>query len=252
MVSRKVLEGAALARDVARRAVEEAEASLTQLERNTTLSRIRLGKADVRAPFAGIVIRIHVDEGDSVAAGTPLFEIADDGRLHVEAPIDEIDAAKVRLGQRVRLVPDAYPDRTFLGQVTEVAPVVSTGAETNRTVRVKVALDDSAGARSAEGFKIGMSVDVEVVLDEVKDALYIPTFTLIERAGRRFVLVADGGRSRERTVRTGLANWETTQVLSGLSEGDRVITTLDDKRLREGERIRIEQTGAAGRARERR
>jgi HlyD family secretion protein len=251
VISRKALDAAELARLVARRGLEEARASTSQLERSASVSRIRLEKAEVRAPFAGLVTKIHVDEGDSVTAGKPLFEIADDQRLHVEAPIDEIDASRVRVGQRAKLVPDAYPDRVFTGRIREVAPVVSTGAETNRTVEVKVALDPVAGGGLPADLKIGMSVDVEVILGEARGALYVPTFAVIDRGGRRFVLLADGGRARERAIETGLSNWDTTQVTSGLSEGERVITTLDDKKLGDGARIEVERGEPPRRRRER-
>jgi HlyD family secretion protein len=241
VISRKALEAAELARLVARRGLEEARASTSQLDRSARVLRIRLEKAGVRAPFAGLVTKIHVDEGDSVTAGKPLFEIADDQRLHVEAPIDEIDASRVRVGQRAKLVPDAYPDRVFTGRIREVAPVVSTGAETNRTVEVKVALDPVAGGGLPADLKIGMSVDVEVILGEAREALYVPTFAVIDRGGRRFVLVADGDHARERAIETGLSNWDTTQVTSGLTEGERVITTLDDKKLGDGARIEVER-----------
>jgi HlyD family secretion protein len=247
VLARQTLDAAEIQAKVARRGVEEARASQAQQERAASLARIRLRKAEVRAPFDGVITRILIDEGDSVTVGKPLFEIADDSSMHVEAPIDEIDAAKVRVGQEARLIPDAYPDETFSGRITEVAPVVSTGQETNRTVTVKVAIGpDNGRALEASGkFKIGMSVDVEVILAQETGVLYVPTFAVIERGGRNLVLVAEGSYARERAIEKGLSNWETTQVKSGLSEGDRVITTLNDKKLRDGARIRVEAVDTA-------
>jgi HlyD family secretion protein len=239
VLSRQTLDAAEIQAKVAGRGVEEARASQAQLGRTASLARIRFRKTEVRAPFDGVITRILIDEGDSVTVGTPLFEISDDSSTHVEAPIDEIDAAKVRVGQEARLIPDAYPDQTFYGRIIEVAPVVSTGLETNRTVTVKVGIDPDDGRDLEESgkFKIGMSVDVEVILAQETDALYVPTFAVIERGGRSLVLVAEGSDARERAIEKGLSNWETTQVKSGISEGERVITTLNDKKLRDGARI---------------
>ncbi len=247
VLSRQTLDAAEIQAKVARRGVEEARASQAQQERSASLARIRLRKTEVRAPFDGVITRILIDEGDSVTVGTPLFEISDDSSTHVEAPIDEIDAAKVRVGQEARLIPDAYPDQTFYGRIIEVAPVVSVGQETNRTVTVKVAIDpdDGRDLEASGKLKIGMSVDVEVILAQETDALYVPTFAVIERGGRNLVLVAEGSHARERAIERGLSNWETTQVKSGISEGERVITTLNDKKLRDGARIRVEATGGA-------
>jgi HlyD family secretion protein len=247
VLSRQTLDAAEIQAKVAGRGVEEARASQAQLGRTASLARIRFRKTEVRAPFDGVITRILIDEGDSVTVGTPLFEISDDSSTHVEAPIDEIDAAKVRVGQEARLIPDAYPDQTFYGRIIEVAPVVSTGLETNRTVTVKVGIDPDDGRDLEESgkFKIGMSVDVEVILAQETDALYVPTFAVIERGGRSLVLVAEGSDARERAIEKGLSNWETTQVKSGISEGERVITTLNDKKLRDGARIQVETADLA-------
>ncbi|MFQ5458550.1 MAG: efflux RND transporter periplasmic adaptor subunit [Myxococcota bacterium] len=242
VLSRRLLDSARLEAQVSVRAVEEAAASVRQLERKAALARIRLEKSEIRAPFAGVVTRVHVDEGDSVAPGTKHVENADDSRTYVEAPIDEIDAAKVRVGQRARLIPDAYPDETLFGRIYEIAPIVSTGAETNRTIAVKLALEEGSRETFGEAgvFKLGMSVDVEVILAKTDDALHVPTFAVIERAGRKYVLVAEGGRAREREIETGLSNWETTEVTSGVSEGALVITSLNEKKLGDGVRVRVE------------
>jgi HlyD family secretion protein len=68
---------------------------------------------------------------------------------------------------------------------------------------------------------------------------------VIERGGRSLVLVAEGSDARERAIEKGLSNWETTQVKSGISEGERVITTLNDKKLRDGARIQVETADLA-------
>ncbi len=249
VLSRRLLDAAILDAKVSARGVEEAQATVSELDRRVALSRIRHAKAEVKSPFDGIVTEIHIDEGDTVTIGRKILEIADDSRTHVEAPIDEIDAAKIRLEQRARLIPDAYPDQIFYGRVYEISPIVSTGAETNRTIRIKVALDrdDPGGTRDessgAGAFKLGMSVDVEVILAQNDSVLYVPTFAVIERSGKKFVLTAEGGKAREREIATGLSNWETSEVTSGLSEGELVITSLNDKSVREGARISVEESG---------
>ncbi len=249
VLSRRLLDTARLEAKVARRGVEEARASRTQLDRQAALARIRLDKNEIKAPFAGVITRVHVDAGDSVAPGSKLIEIADDSRTYVEAPIDEIDAAKIRVGQRARLIPDAYPDQTFVGRIYEIAPIVSTGAETNRTIAVKLEIEEGEEADGkTSAFKLGMSMDVEVILAETDSVLYVPTFAVIERGGAKYVLVVDGRRARERRIETGLSNWETTEITSGLTEGDLVITSLNEKRLGDGARIHVEEPdeGARG------
>ena len=91
---------------------------------------------------------------------------------------------------------------------------------------------------------VGYSADVEVILEVRDNVLRIPTAALGE-GGR--VLVVDGDRLVERTVKTGLSNWEQTEVLEGLAVGDRVVTSLEREGVKAGARIKVEQPAAKAR-----
>ncbi len=142
--------------------------------------------------------------------------------------MDEVDAPKIRIGQPVRITLDALPGRSFPGKVKRVAPYVTAVEKQSRTVDIEATFDDPA---SAGRLLVGYSADVEVILEVRRDVLRVPTGALLE-GGR--VLVIDDGRLAERRLKTGLANWEHTEVVDGLAAGDRIVTSLERTGVKAG------------------
>ncbi|MGE5188932.1 MAG: efflux RND transporter periplasmic adaptor subunit [Gemmatimonadota bacterium] len=191
-------------------------------------------KMTVSAPFGGIVTKRSVEVGETAQPGSPLFVLADPRDIMIEAPIDESEAAKVRVGQKVRLFPDSYLGETFAGEVSEVMPTIEPSKEVSRanTIRVKP-------LSPPKPLRLGMSVDVEVVTGRKDDALQVPSSAIMEREAKKFVYVVHGGKAVRRDVTTGIANWDRTEILSGLSAGDAVVTSLEIRNLSPGSRVAI-------------
>jgi HlyD family secretion protein len=101
-----------------------------------------------------------------------------------------------------------------------------------RTVEVEVEFDKSA---AKDNLLVGYSADVEIIYDTRKQVLRIPTQTLLE--GNRVLLFGSNGVLEERKVKTGLSNWEYAEVLSGLEEGDRIVSSLDREGVVAGARV---------------
>lgn len=191
-------------------------------------------KMRIVAPFSGVVIRRTAEPGETKQPGSPLLELADPSTLYIEAPIDESESAGVRKGQPVRLYPDAYLGETFQGVVSEVKPTIEASREVSRanTIRVKV-------LSSPRPLRLGMSVDVEVQTGSKEDALQVPTSSVMEREGEKFVYRVRNGRVERSDVTTGISNWDRTEILSGLSPGDLVVTSLEIRNLTPGSRVGI-------------
>ncbi|MBI5367734.1 MAG: efflux RND transporter periplasmic adaptor subunit [Planctomycetes bacterium] len=206
-------------KELAEEGVRMAESNLAQLAAQRQVVLADLDKTRITAPFAGVITRLNVEEGGAAGMTAPLFELLDLSTLHVLAPFDEVDIGKVKLGQVARLAVDAFPGRTFASRVIEILPVVNSSQSKNRTVDVKVALDDQE-----EHFLVGMSVDVTIVTGRKEDALFLPTKSI---KNAQFVYVLDAGRIRQRRITLGLANWETTEARAGVAEGERVVSLLD-------------------------
>jgi HlyD family secretion protein len=229
---------AALACTRAASALEEAEANLA-------LQHALLDQTTLRAPFAGIVAEINGEVGEFVTPSPPgiptppAVDLIDDSCLYVEAPIDEVDAAQVQPGMPVRITLDAFRGQHFSGQVQRVAPFVRDLERQARTADVEVRFEPLPDQLT---LLTGYSADVEVLLQQRPDALRIPTESLLE--GER-VLRYDplAGVLREVSLRLGLANWRWTEVLEGLSEGDRILASLEQEGLADGVAVRPEGEG---------
>jgi HlyD family secretion protein len=200
---------------------------------NQTLARVKSTQVEQKrtvlyAPFAGTVAKIVGEVGEYSTPSPPgvptppAIDLIDDSCVYVRAPMDEVDAPKITAGQVVRISFDALPRQAFPGKVRRVAPYVSAVEKQARTVDIEATLDaDKAPPR----LLVGYSADVEVVLAVRNKVVRAPTSALQE--GGKVLLAGADGKLQERQIKAGLANWEFTEVLEGLSAGDRVVTSLE-------------------------
>ena len=212
-------------------------------------------KARVTAPMAGVVIKRGVELGDMVTsgvssfnAGTVLFTVADLKSLIIRVNLNEVDIAKVQVGQPVRITLDAYPQKVFTGKVSFVAPAAEL-VEKIKVFKVEVTLDELG-----EAFKTGMSANVEILGDKRDKATSIPLEALQKRDGqtvayrlktglqpKQLAAAKEGLSGRNKfiwlsdhwkdyfdvvPVQAGIATLERVEILSGVKSGDQV--SLED------------------------
>lgn len=211
--------------------VRSAEAAIEQLEAALRLAEAARDRAFVRAPFDGIVAAVMLKEGEGVAMGLPLAHLVQEEGCYIEAPFDEANAAQIHLGQPARIEVDAYPDQSFLGEVSFISPVVAINMDLTRTLNIKAAVKERP-----ELFLPGMSADVTIITDRRENALYVPSESLIRD---QFAYVIEQGVAVRRDVETGIGNWETREIISGLEEGNAVITSVAIRGLRPGAQVRV-------------
>lgn len=229
-------EDAARANAQAKRAgCEATRADVTQTLAKVEATRVEQGRTVLYAPFAGTVAKIVGEVGEYSTPSPPgvptppAIDLIDDSCLYVKAPMDEVDAPKIVAGQAVRISLDALPKKSFPGKVKRVAPYVSAVEKQARTVDIEALFDDP---QAPGKLLVGYSADVEVILAVRENVVRVPTSALQE-GGRVLVAGADG-KLAERRVRTGLANWEYTEVLDGLAAGERVVTSLEREGVKPG------------------
>ena len=213
----------------ARRAgCEASRADVAQFQARVAATRVEQGRTSLYAPFDGTIAKIVGEIGEYSTPSPPgvqtppAIDLIDDSCLYVKAPMDEIDAPKIKIGQTVRISLDALPKQSFPGTVKRVAPYVSAVEKQARTVDIEANFDKPEDAGK---LLVGYSADIEVILAVRDDVVRIPTSALLE-GGRVLVAGADG-KLEERKVTTGLANWEFTEVTEGLKAGERVVTSLE-------------------------
>lgn len=213
--------------DVLRGRVEAARA-------RTAALTARRSKLTITAPFPGVITKKSCEIGESKLPGGPLLTLADPSSAYVEAQIDEADAAKVRVGQTARLVPEAFRGEKFTGRISEVRPTVEVSREVSRANTIAIAL-----VSSPKPLRLGMSVDVEILTGGVDNVTFVPSAAVMEREAKKFVYVVSGGKAVRRDVTVGISNWDRTEILTGISPGEDVVTSLEIKDLSPGSRVAI-------------
>lgn len=213
-----------------------AKADVAQAEARLKATRVEQGRTALYAPFDGTVAKIVGELGEYSTPSPPgvptppAIDLIDDSCLYVKAPMDEVDAPKIHPGQPVRITLDALPKQVLPGKVRRVAPYVSAVEKQARTVDIEV---DFEKPEQIKGLLVGYSADAEIILGGRDKVLRIPTAALQE-GGRVLVYNPETGKLEERKVKTGLANWEYTEITEGLSAGERIVTSLEKEGVKAG------------------
>ncbi len=224
----------------ARASCTAATSSIEEARQRIELARVEIERRQLRAPFTGIVAEVNGEVGEFVTpsppgiATPPAVDLIDDSCLYVSAPIDEVDASQIKVGQTARVTLDAFRGREFPSRVQRIAPYVVDFEKQARTVEIEAVFNP--GEISPGLLLPGYSADVEVVLERHDAVLRIPTEYLLEK---NTVYVLSNTQAIIRKLKIGLSNWRFTEVLSGLSKGDRIITSLDAKGLHDGADVQL-------------
>lgn len=170
----------------------------------------------ILAPIRGTVISRNVEPGQSFTGQDAVFVMSD--RLTVKTQVDETDIAQIRLKQKARVTLDAYPDRLLPGRVDQIAydaKVVSN--VTTYTV-------DVLPEQTPPYMRSGMTTNVSFVIETKSNVLLVPSEAIKVRSGRATVmLAADDDAPQERAIKVGGSDGKRTEVLAGVTEGDRLM-----------------------------
>ncbi len=236
IASEQAVERALSERDRARAACRAAAAQRDQALAQTRLMAADSARTELRAPFAGVIAEVNTELGEWITPSPPgipippVVEMIDPSSLYVSAPIDEMDAERVKPGLEVRLSVDSRRGEHFRGRLVRVAPYVQDVVQQNRTIEIEA--EFAPGELRSQPLP-GTSADVEVVLSRRQDVLQVPTAAVAEG---RSVLVLQDGRLVGRPVETGYGNWRLTEIRAGLREGERVVTVRDSPEIKAGAR----------------
>ena len=223
-------------RDRTRAACAAGRAAVGQAESRVFVAEVQLDFTELRAPFAGTVAELSTELGEYITPSPPglpippVIDLLDPASVFVSAPIDEVDAERVQIGQPARVTVDSRRNQSFAGRVKRVAPYVLDVLEQNRTVDVEVELDDP---QAMTGVLPGTSADVEIILDARPDTLRIPASAVAE--GGKVLVLADGALA-ERVIEVGLRNWRFAEVLDGLDAGEAVVVVRNSPDIKAGAR----------------
>jgi len=196
------------------------EEQVTQTQIALDSARQALADATLTAPVSGVVLTVNVKESEFTTGSQPAVVIADLASLEVEVSVDETEIGRVAPGQKVVLVLDAYPDVQLTGMVKDIAlsPTIDQGVI---NYDVTIALDPCELE-----IKTGMTANAEIVVARHEDVLLVPNRAVRLQNGQKQVQVWRNDQVEWVAITTGLSNETETEVLSGLREGDLVVTRI--------------------------
>jgi HlyD family secretion protein len=204
-------------------------------------ARAAIERTRLLAPFNGIIGEINGERYEYVTPSPlgvptpPVIDIIESGCFYVIAPIDEVDVAGIRVGMPARITTDAHGSRIFQGRVRRVADYVLDVEKQARTVDVEVSFIDTA---DFSFLMAGYSADIEVIIDSRDDVVRVPTEAVMTD-GSVYVFLPDPGRIERRPIRSGLTNWDYTEVTEGLKPDEQVVVNIDAQGLRDGAPSRV-------------
>jgi ABC exporter DevB family membrane fusion protein len=214
--------------------VQEAEAELRRAESHVQQQQAELGVARaslastlVEATVDGKVTRKLVEPGEAVDISMPLMVLGDLQKVIVKAEVDETDVGKLSLGQKAEITADAYPGRVFPGRIYEIGQSVGkrkvkpedpAKIQDMKVLETKVEVVDGA-----DDLKLGMTVDIRILVSNKDQVLVIPK--RVVPPGAREATLRIEGSGEPRVVRLASRDDENVEVLDGLREGERIVVT---------------------------
>jgi len=249
-ISKSEYEQAEASYSVAKAEVDAAKFSVVSAEASLKEANENLVKTSIYAPMTGTVSMLLVELGERVAgtgmmAGTEMLRVADLSRMEAQVEVNENDIPRVNLGDTATIEVDAYVDYKFRGIVTEIANSakttgVSADQVTNFDVKILV-LPESYSDLTEKGtehpLRPGMSATVEIRTETKSGIITVPIQSVTTRTDttkivknvtnediRTLVFITDGERALAKDVKTGIQDNSYIEIISGVAEGDRVIS----------------------------
>ncbi len=226
---------------LARRAsCDAAAADVKRAHAQIEVARSGLERTVLTAPFDGIVALVTGEIGEYATPSPPgiptppVVDLIDDTCLYASAPMDEVDAPKLEIGQPARITLDALPGQIFNGKIRRIASFVTEIEKQARTVDVEVDFEEPPKLL----LLVGYSADVEVVIDRHEDVLRVPAQAIRQR--NKVLVLGVDDKLHERSLETGLKNWAFIEIINGLNIGDQVLLSSDREDVKAGTQVKQE------------
>jgi len=197
--------------------IADQETQVKKMEQSLEDTKEKLADYYSYMPFDGIIAEINVKKGDSISSGAAITTLITNQQI-AEISLNEVDVAKVKIGQKTNLTFDAVPDLSITGEVLEIDTLGTvTQGVVNYTVKIGFDTQDTR-------VKSGMSVSATIITDVKQNVLLVPSSALKQQNGSNYVEIMTGNTPQSQSVEIGLSNDTMTEIISGLKEGDNVVT----------------------------
>lgn len=221
---------------IAQAAIQEITAAIKQAEIEVNTAKTNLSYTKILSPITGTVISIPVAEGQTVNANqtTPtIIQVADLSKMQIRPEISEGDITKVKVGMPIIFSTLSDPQKQYVTVINTIDPALTTltDNEYSESITNTKAVYFYANAlvdNPDNKLRIGMTAQTEILVTEVKNVLLIPTTTLKPEGNKVFVQLLKDNQVEKREVIIGLNDELNTEILSGLHEGEKVISSQID------------------------
>jgi len=220
-------------------AYEAAKAQLQQAKAALNLAKHQLEVSIMKAPFNGIITGKNINEGEYInpamggmrPQGSSVVTLMDLSKVKIEVHVSERDVGKIHIGQKANITVDAYPGRRFHGEVSNINPAAD---PMTRSFAVEITV-----ANPEMKLRAGMFARVEIVTAERKNVLLIPVDGILSKGSKSYAFVVENGKARKRPLQLGLQEGSMVQVVSGLQEGEKIIT-IGKEMVKDGTEVAIQ------------
>ena len=179
---------------------------------------------EVKSDVKGVVSRLLQNPGAAVNPAVPLMILVDIDTVKAVAAVDEKKIRFNKMGQAAQVTLEAYPGEVFTARVTNISPFANLQ---NRTIEVELSIPNAD-----HRIKPGMYAEAEWI-ESRRTSLVVPLVSVVERAGQKYVFLADRGQARINSVTAGVVVGDSVEIVAGLKGGEKVVTIganqLNDK-----------------------
>ncbi|MCR5756936.1 MAG: efflux RND transporter periplasmic adaptor subunit [Selenomonas sp.] len=214
-------------------AVESKELTAVKQERATEALQKQREDMILRAPRSGVIAYRNAEVGALASSGNKAFTLVDNGHIDVDCTIGEHDAAILQAGMAVQVTVDAL-GRDYTGRVTFVSPAME---ENSKSYKVRISLDNLDAS-----VKAGLFAHTTVDILQRLQTIFVPQSAVLSRNGVQYVFVLlPDGTVEQRTVRIGLMNDESEEIVEGLAVGEKLVLNNQDK-LQTGMKVKVTES----------
>jgi len=191
--------------------------ALREAELDLKVAQANLDNTTIRAPFAGVVTAVNIEEGEHASANSSVISLLDNSVFYADILVDELDMHLIRVGQEALIQVDALGGRRLRGTVSQVGMIAqSSGGIT--TVPVTVRIDDGPAE-----LRVGYSASVIIEVEKAENVLKVPVEAVVRQGNRSFVTVLRDGERVPVEVVTGLTDGIEVEIVSGLEPTDEIV-----------------------------
>jgi len=223
----QLLENGAVARrdyDKIANQTEVARQQLIRAQANTAAFLAKKDEMTILSPFDGKVLEKIIDSGSTVGNNDAILILAKKGNLQVEGKVDELDAAKIAIGQKVLITFDSMGGQVYQGKVAAIAPRIDNAT---KSFKIKVDVTDEVGLQP------GMSAELNILQSERANVLLVPVSAIVGN----HVFIVKNGRAILQTIKTGIRDNNKAEIIEGLEKGDLVILNPAD--IQQGDSVTV-------------